>query len=142
MSSSLSVPTIVVGPPRHSGTTVVIVIVASADWINIGDDNGEGRRSPTVIVVPITKVTASIAAVIIVVFFFVLSCISHIQALCQQRIHRLNTLSIKREEDSCGRSGSVGVGGEGGSNYFPISGAIRNEVTTKLLTKINHFFRE
>jgi hypothetical protein len=54
MTSSLSVPSIVAGPPKHSGTPVVVVVVASADWINIGD-NGRGS-SPTVIMRPTTRI--------------------------------------------------------------------------------------
>jgi hypothetical protein len=54
MTSSLSVPTIVGGPPKHSGTPVVVVVVASADWINTGD-NGRGS-SPTVIMRPMIRI--------------------------------------------------------------------------------------
>ena len=48
--------------------------------------------------VPANKVIASIAAVILVVFFFLLSCITHTQSLRQQRIQRLMHWVLKERK--------------------------------------------
>jgi hypothetical protein len=66
MISLLLVPTIV-GVPIKQFPASLTVVAASTDWINIiGEDNGGRRISPTVIVLPITKVTASIIDAILV----------------------------------------------------------------------------